>query len=109
MAASPAMNAGCRGIAIPLCHAHFIEQGCRCRTDATSAALNNELVLENNVVFGTVNANRLHYAQAANSLAKADHRWLNRLITRRIPIARWSEAYDPAPDDVKTVLRFGTV
>jgi threonine dehydrogenase-like Zn-dependent dehydrogenase len=74
-----------------------------------AAALNNELVLENNVVFGTVNANRLHYAQAADALAKADHTWLNRLITRRVPIARWSEAYEPTPDDVKTVLQFSTL
>ena len=36
-----------------------------------AAGLNNELVLENNVVFGTVNANRRHYAQAADALAQA--------------------------------------
>jgi threonine dehydrogenase-like Zn-dependent dehydrogenase len=74
-----------------------------------AAALNNELVFENNVVFGTVNANRRHYAQAADALAKADDTWLNRLITRRVPIARWSDAYEPAPDDVKTVLQFSTL
>lgn len=73
------------------------------------AGLNNELVLENNVVFGTVNANRRHYAQAAEALGKADPRWLERMITRRIPLDSWHEAYEPAPDDVKTVLQFRPV
>jgi threonine dehydrogenase-like Zn-dependent dehydrogenase len=71
-----------------------------------AAALNNELVLENNVVFGTVNANRLHYDQAARALAQADPDWLDRLMTRRIPLDNWAEAYRAAPDDVKTVLQF---
>jgi threonine dehydrogenase-like Zn-dependent dehydrogenase len=74
-----------------------------------AAALNNELVLENNVVFGTVNANRLHYEQAARALANADRRWLSGLITRRIPLDDWRAAYQPAWDDVKTVLEFADV
>jgi threonine dehydrogenase-like Zn-dependent dehydrogenase len=71
-----------------------------------AAALNRELVLENNVVFGSVNANRRHYEQAAAALAQADPRWLDRLITRRVPIADWREAIEKRPDDVKTILRF---
>ena len=71
-----------------------------------AGALNNELVLENNVVFGTVNANRLHYDQAARALARADRDWLNALITRRVPLERWRDAYEPAPDDVKTIVQF---
>jgi len=77
------------------------------RVDAS--ALNNELVLENNVVFGTVNANRRHYQQAAEALGKADPRWLDGLITRRVPLDRWAEAYSPAPHDVKTVVQFADV
>ena len=34
--------------------------------------LNRDLVLENDVVFGSVNAAKRHYEQAAASLAKAD-------------------------------------
>ena len=72
-----------------------------------AAALNNELVLENNVVFGTVNANRTHYETAEAALAAADPAWLDALITRRVPLARWIEAYAPgAEHDVKTVLTF---
>ena len=70
------------------------------------AALNRELVLENNVVFGTVNANRRHYEAAAEALAKADREWLARLLARRVPLARWSEALVRQPDDVKTVIEF---
>jgi threonine dehydrogenase-like Zn-dependent dehydrogenase len=69
-------------------------------------ALNNELVLENNVVFGSVNANRLHYQQAADALARADREWLDALITRRVPLARWRDAYRSAPNDVKTIVTF---
>ncbi|MFL5379090.1 MAG: glucose 1-dehydrogenase, partial [Myxococcales bacterium] len=48
-------------------------------------ALNNELVLENDVVFGSVNANRRHFEQAVKSLGEADPDWLGRLITRKVP------------------------
>ena len=70
------------------------------------APLNRELVLENNVVFGTVNANRRHYEQAADSLALADRAWLEKLITRRVPIDRFADAFEPRPSDVKTLLTF---
>jgi threonine dehydrogenase-like Zn-dependent dehydrogenase len=69
-------------------------------------ALNRGMVLENDVVFGSVNANRRHYRAAAEALAKADKDWLSRLITRRVPLDRWHEAFEPRADDVKTVLDF---
>lgn len=75
--------------------------------EVDAAALNRELVLENNVVFGTVNANRRHYEAAAGVLARADRAWLRRLITRRVPLEHWREALEARPDDVKTVLTFG--
>jgi glucose 1-dehydrogenase len=68
--------------------------------------VNRELVLDNGVVFGSVNANRRHYEAAANALAKADHAWLERLITRRVPIESWADALVRQPNDVKTVLEF---
>ena len=70
------------------------------------ATLNQSMVLENRVVFGTVNANRRHYQDAAVALARADRGWLERLITRKVPLARWQEAYEKRPNDVKTVLAF---
>lgn len=68
------------------------------------AALNRTMVLENDVVFGSVNANRRHYELAAQALAKADHAWLQRLITRREPLDRWPAALERQPTDVKTVI-----
>jgi threonine dehydrogenase-like Zn-dependent dehydrogenase len=69
-------------------------------------ALNNELVLENDVVFGSVNANRRHFEQAAEALAEADRDWLARVITRRVPLERWQEALDKGDDDVKVIVDF---
>lgn len=68
--------------------------------------LNRNMVLENDVVFGSVNANRRHYAAAAAALAKADKDWLARLITRKVPLSRWREAFEPRADDVKVALDF---
>jgi threonine dehydrogenase-like Zn-dependent dehydrogenase len=68
--------------------------------------LNRTLVLDNQVVFGTVNANRRHYELAAEALARADRKWLGGLITRRVPLERWSEALEHRPDDVKVVVEF---
>ena len=69
--------------------------------------LNRELVLENDVVFGSVNANRRHYEAAADALAKADRDWLRAVITRRVPLDRWAEALERRPDDVKVVVDLG--
>ncbi len=74
--------------------------------DFDAGALNRELVLENNVVFGSVNANRRHWDLAAAALARADQSWLNALITRRVPVAAYAEAYTPTGDDIKVVLDF---
>jgi glucose 1-dehydrogenase len=66
--------------------------------------LNREVVLQNDVVFGTVNANRRHYDAAAEALAAADRSWLARLITRRVPLESYRDAFARTPEDVKVVL-----
>ena len=67
-------------------------------------AINKEMVLENAVVFGSVNAGRAHYEQAAEFLSAADRDWLGRLVTRRVPMAEWPSALTKNPDDVKVVV-----
>lgn len=67
---------------------------------------NRTVVLENHVVFGSVNANRRHYRAAADALARADKRWLSRLITRQVPLTRWREAFERRDGDIKVVLDF---
>ena len=69
-------------------------------------ALNNELVLENDVVFGSVNANRRHFEQAVASLRDADQDWLRGLITRTVPFDRWPDALEKGDDDIKVVVDF---
>ncbi|MGW1058980.1 glucose 1-dehydrogenase [Micromonospora rubida] len=76
------------------------------RIEFDAGALNRELVLENHVVFGSVNANRRHWDLAAEALARADPAWLNSLITRRVPVEAYAEAYTSTPDDIKVVLDF---
>src|SRR5580698_7459172 len=68
--------------------------------------LNRNMVLQNSVLFGSVNANRDHYELAAKALAQADSGWLGDLITRQEPLRRWASAYARQPDDIKTVLAF---
>lgn len=97
---------------------HAAPSGIVCLTGVSAAgrrlsidlgAINRELVLENNVVFGTVNANRRHYQAAAEALAQADPAWLEQLITRRIPARDWPKALKRQPHDVKTVIEFASL
>jgi glucose 1-dehydrogenase len=67
-------------------------------------ALNKELVLENIALFGSVNAGRRHYEAAVRALSQADRRWLEGIITRRVPLERWEEALTRQADDVKVVV-----
>ena len=74
--------------------------------DVDIGSLNRIMVRDNDVVFGTVNANRWHYKMAADALARADKAWLGRLITRRVPLDRWSEALEYRHGDIKVVIDF---
>ena len=72
--------------------------------EVDAGALNRSMVLENDVVFGSVNANRRHYELAAEALLAADQAWLERLITRRLPLAEAVEALAGGGDDIKVVI-----
>ena len=76
----------------------------RAEAETPLTQLNRDLVLRNEVVFGTVNAGKRHYGQAAEALARADKAWLARLLTKRVPLDRWSDALVRGPDDVKVVI-----
>ncbi len=65
---------------------------------------NRDTVLDNAVVFGTVNANRRHYEAAAACLVAADQAWLSRLVSRRVPLADFATAFAKHDGDVKVVL-----
>jgi glucose 1-dehydrogenase len=65
-----------------------------------------DMVLKNNVVVGSVNANKRHWYKATEVLAHADRAWLSRLITRREPPEAFARALHRQPDDVKVVVQF---
>jgi len=69
-----------------------------------AADINDNLVLENDALVGSVNASLGNYEQAAKALAAANPEWLNQLITRRVPLNSWSNAFNRDQDDVKVVV-----
>jgi glucose 1-dehydrogenase len=69
--------------------------------DAAAAA-----VLKNNVLVGSVNANKRHWYKAGQILAHADRGWLARLITRREPPEAFARALQRQPEDIKVVIQF---
>jgi threonine dehydrogenase-like Zn-dependent dehydrogenase len=71
-----------------------------------TADVGSAIVLRNNVVVGSVNANRRHWYRAGQVLAKADPAWLARLITRRVPPEQFQKALQREPDDIKVVVQF---
>jgi threonine dehydrogenase-like Zn-dependent dehydrogenase len=66
-------------------------------------------VLKNNVVVGSVNANKRHWYKAGEVLARADRQWLNRLITRREKPEDFRKALERSSDDIKVVIQFSEV
>jgi threonine dehydrogenase-like Zn-dependent dehydrogenase len=74
--------------------------------DVDIGGINRTVVLENETVFGCVNANRKHYEDAVGALRRADQRWLDRLITRRVPVEQWTQALMPQSGDIKVIVDF---
>jgi glucose 1-dehydrogenase len=64
------------------------------------------VVLRNNVVVGSVNANKRHWYKAAQVLARADRAWLECLVTRRVPPEEFMSALQRQPEDIKVVIQF---
>ena len=72
----------------------------------TVADIAAKMVLNNNVLVGSVNANKRHWYKASQALAEADRAWLGRLITRREKPERFQQALQRTPDDIKVVIQF---
>ena len=71
-----------------------------------SSHLNQEMVLENKLVFGTVNANRRHFEAGAAHLQSIEARWpgmLAQMVTRRVPLEQFS-ANDLEHGELKVVV-----
>jgi len=67
------------------------------------------VVLKNNVIVGSVNANKRHWYRAGENLAHSDREWLSRLITRREKPENFKQALEKSPDDVKVILQFSEI
>jgi threonine dehydrogenase-like Zn-dependent dehydrogenase len=67
--------------------------------------VNRSMVLANEAVVGSVNANRRHYEAAAAALAGAESSWLAKLVTRKVPIDDFPDALAHQAEDVKVVLQ----
>jgi threonine dehydrogenase-like Zn-dependent dehydrogenase len=65
-----------------------------------------EVVLHNNVVVGSVNANRRQFYRASKALARADPAWLTQLISRRVAPSQITDALQRSQDDIKVVVDF---
>jgi len=66
-------------------------------------------VLKNIVVIGSVNANKRHWYRAGEILARADRKWLSRLITRIEKPDNFKQAMERKPDDIKVVIQFSEI
>jgi threonine dehydrogenase-like Zn-dependent dehydrogenase len=64
------------------------------------------MVLRNNIVVGSVNANKRHWYKAGQALAGADRSWLERLVTRREQPENFAQALERGEDDIKVVIQF---
>jgi threonine dehydrogenase-like Zn-dependent dehydrogenase len=67
------------------------------------------VVLRNNVIVGSVNANKRHWYRASQYLARADRRWLTKLITRIEKPENFMKALQRSPDDIKVVIQFSDI
>jgi threonine dehydrogenase-like Zn-dependent dehydrogenase len=71
-----------------------------------TANVASSVVLKNNVVIGSVNANKRHWYKAAEALARADRSWLGRLLTQRVRPENFPQALARNSDDIKVVIQF---
>ena len=66
-------------------------------------------VLKNNVIVGSVNANKRHWYKANDRLGRLDRTWLSRLITRVEKPENFKQALEKKPDDIKVVIKFSEI
>jgi threonine dehydrogenase-like Zn-dependent dehydrogenase len=72
--------------------------------------LNHQLVMGNQVVFGSVNANRRYFEMGVESWGSLEKKWpgaLASMITRHLPIEDFQTAFGRDRNNIKTVLQIG--
>jgi threonine dehydrogenase-like Zn-dependent dehydrogenase len=74
-----------------------------------TANVATDAVLRNKVVVGSVNANKRHWYKGGGALARADRKWLEKLISRREKPENYASALERKPNDIKVVIQFAEV
>ena len=79
------------------------------RGDVTleSVAFNNNLVLGNRLIFGSVNASFEDFQSGVGHLQEISQRWpgvLEAMLTRRTALSHFQEAFHRQPEDIKVVI-----
>ena len=72
--------------------------------------INQRLVIGNQVVFGSVNANRRHFQRGIEDFVAIEHAWpgtLQRLLTDRIPWQDYKQWFTERGPGIKTTLEIG--
>ncbi|MEO1616593.1 MAG: glucose 1-dehydrogenase [Planctomycetota bacterium] len=73
---------------------------------AAVADVASSIVLKNNIIVGSVNANKRHWYKAGQMLAQADRNWLTKLLTRRVTPEDYESALHRDANDIKVVVEF---
>ena len=72
--------------------------------------VNQDLVMHNKAVFGTVSSNRVHFERGLDRLASIERRWpglLERMFSRRVGLEHVRESLKKEKDDVKVLVEIG--
>ena len=72
-----------------------------------ASQFNNQLVLGNQLVFGSVNANLIDFKSGVAHLEDIQQRWpglLESMLTRRVPFSQYQDVFERQPDDIKVVI-----
>lgn len=72
----------------------------------STADVASNVVLHNNVIVGSVNANKRHWYKAGQVLARTDRSWLSKMITRRERPENFQRALQRTADDIKVIIQF---
>ncbi|MBU6446625.1 MAG: alcohol dehydrogenase, partial [Verrucomicrobia bacterium] len=75
-----------------------------------AAKLMRDLVLKNQIIFGSVNAGVAHFKQAVLDLEAAEKNWrgvVQQLITSKTPFNRFADALEKRkPDEIKAIIEW---
>jgi glucose 1-dehydrogenase len=81
--------------------------GAVCFVAGGQDGLSDPDLTSNRALVGIVNSNRRHFVAGHEALLRADRTWLAGLLSPRLPLERWREAFEPqGAGDIKAVVRF---